>query len=345
MELIKVQQVINNDSKKPGEEDSSLISNRNLNPQVSKDIVQTQQNPFIEANTKSVSLSHLERECTVPVFSKDNEVTISHNQFIHSAMRAAMDSLGVELTRPEIRISHQIKGRTPDAIHIPANELQDHQRTIYYERMAWISRIPSITAEIGGNLVALTIGGVRAYNHENLYSKKSFEKFKFFIGFQNMVCCNLCISTDGYSKEIKADNTENLGSKFRELISSYNTDQQLEKMLRLEKQVMSDSQFASLIGRAKLYQFLPKEQKLKLPELLLTDNHFNSIAKDFYSDESFCRNESGDISMWKVYNLFTGANKSSYINTFLDRNENAFSFAEGLSKAINGDNNYHWFLS
>ena len=108
---------------------------------------------------------------------------------------------------------------------------------------------------------------------------------------------------------------------------------------------MSDSQFASLIGRAKLYQFLPKEKKVNLPELLLTDNHFNSIAKDFYSDESFCRNESGDISMWKVYNLFTGANKSSYIDTFLVRYDNEFLFAEGLSKAINGDNNYHWFLS
>ena len=345
MELIKVHQETNNVSVIPGETDSTLISNKNLSLQVSKDIIRTQQNPFIEANTKSVSLSHLEKDCTIPVFSKDNEVTISHNQFIHSAMKAVMDTLGVELTRPEIRTSHQIKGRTPDAIHIPANELLDNQRTIYYERMAWISRVPSITAEIGGNLVALTIGGVRAYNHENLYSKKSFEKFKFFIGFQNMVCCNLCISTDGYKGELKADNTINLYSKVRELAISYNTDQQLERMLRLERQVMSDSQFATLIGRAKLYQFLPKEQKLKLPNLLLTDNHFNTIAKDFYSDQSFCRNDSGNISMWKVYNLFTGANKSSYIDTFLDRNENAFSFAEGLSKAINGDNNYHWFLS
>lgn len=308
-----------------------------------KPIIKT--NPFIEANTKSVSLSHLEKECTVPVFSKDNEVTISHNQFIHSAMNAAMDSLGVELSNPEIRISHQIKGRTPDAIQVPKEQLQDHQRTIYYERMAWISRFPSITAKIGGNLVALTIGGVRAYNHENLYSKKTFEKFKFFIGFQNMVCCNLCVSTDGYSKELKADNTDDLFAKIKELTDAYNHDQQLTQMLRLEKQAMSDSQFASLIGRAKLYQFLSKEEKRKLPELLLTDSQFNTIAKDYYEDDSFCRNESGDISMWKVYNLFTGANKSSYIDSFLDRNENAFAFAEGVSKAINGDSDYRWFLS
>jgi hypothetical protein len=27
-------------------------------------------NPFIEANTKSVSLSHLQKDCIIPVFSK-----------------------------------------------------------------------------------------------------------------------------------------------------------------------------------------------------------------------------------------------------------------------------------
>ena len=33
--------------------------------------------PFIEANTKEVTLDHLKDECIIPVFSKDNEVTIA----------------------------------------------------------------------------------------------------------------------------------------------------------------------------------------------------------------------------------------------------------------------------
>ncbi len=37
-------------------------------------------NPFIEANTKSVSLLHLKEDCVIPVFSKDNEITISYGQ-------------------------------------------------------------------------------------------------------------------------------------------------------------------------------------------------------------------------------------------------------------------------
>ena len=38
--------------------------------------------PFIEANTKEVTIQHLREECVVPVFSKDNEITISHQSDI-----------------------------------------------------------------------------------------------------------------------------------------------------------------------------------------------------------------------------------------------------------------------
>ncbi len=44
--------------------------------------------PFIEANTKAVELSHLKNECIVPVFSKDNELTISHPAFIETVAEA-----------------------------------------------------------------------------------------------------------------------------------------------------------------------------------------------------------------------------------------------------------------
>ena len=40
--------------------------------------------PFIEANTKEVSLYHLKNDCIIPVFSKDNEITISHSRFIEA---------------------------------------------------------------------------------------------------------------------------------------------------------------------------------------------------------------------------------------------------------------------
>ena len=154
--------------------------------------------PFIEANTKEVSMEHLKSECIVPVFSKDNEITISHPNFIETVWEAAnrvFPNDSIEL--PEIRVSHIIKGRTPEAIHKSVKDLLEEDKTIYYERMMFCFEIPSIHEDINGNRLNLTIGGVRAYNHENLYSKKGIEKFKIFIGFKNMVCCNMCVSTDG----------------------------------------------------------------------------------------------------------------------------------------------------
>src|SRR5690606_23846179 len=75
------------------------------------------------------------------------------------------------------------------------------------------------------------------------------------------------------------------------------------------------------------------------------DSHINTMAKDYYEDQNFCRMDDGRINLWNVFNLFTQANKSSYIDTFLDRNLNAFEFSKGLQKTLNGDSNYHWFLS
>ncbi|WP_452233059.1 DUF3871 family protein [Lacinutrix sp. MEBiC02595] len=303
-------------------------------------------NPFLEANTKEVSLSTLKHDCIIPVFSKDNEKTLAHQEFIEIAQDCVSKVFSHHTIEvPEVRVSHQIKGRTADAIYKPVKELLDHEKTQYFERMAFIIRIPSITENINGNDVALTVGGVRAYNQENLYNKKSYEKFKFFIGFQNMVCCNLCISTDGYQDEMRVGTYAELQSRIMDLIQGYDAQNHLQQMKQLFKQNLTEKQFAQLIGRARLYNYLPKEERLKIPELLLNDGQISTVAKDYYLDNSFSRNENGDINLWNVYNLFTGANKSSYIDSFLSRNVNAFDFTKGLANAINSDSNNYWFLS
>lgn len=302
--------------------------------------------PFIEANTESVSLSHLKEKCVIPVWSKDNEITLSHQEFIETALSAVATIFPNEtINAPEIRVSHQIKGRTPDALHVPTKDLQDFQRTSYFERMAFIIKIPGIAETINGNRLELTIGGVRAYNQENLYSKKTYEKFKFFIGFQNMVCCNLCVSTDGFQSEIRAMSNLDLEAKMIQVLANYRAQEHLNSMQNLLESNLTERDFAQIIGKSRLYNYLPKKEKSLIPELLLNDGHINTVAKDYYQDESFCRNANGDISMWEFYNLLTGSNKSSYIDTFLERGVNAFQFSEGISKAINGDSAYQWFLS
>ncbi|HEY5524315.1 MAG TPA: DUF3871 family protein [Clostridium sp.] len=301
---------------------------------------------FIEANTNEVDLMHLKNDCVVPVFSKDNEITISHSNFIQTVQEAAYKFFaGEAFETPEVMVSHIVKGRVPEAIYKPVNELLESDKTIYYERMAFAFEIPTISEDINGNRLNLTVGGVRAYNHENLYSKKSSEKFKVFIGFKNLVCCNLCVSTDGFKTELRAMDTSGLFNAAIELFKSYNPAQHLHFLNQFKDSYLTEHQFAQLIGKTRLYQNLPTSQKKLLPNLDFTDSHINMIAKAYYGDENFCRDENaGNISMWNVYNLFTGANKNNYIDNFLDRSLNASQLIEGINKALYGNDEYRWFI-
>jgi len=300
---------------------------------------------FIEANTKEITLQHLRNDCIIPVFSKDNELTISHNSFIETVFEAANKIFPRErINTPEIRVSHVIKGRTPEAAYKSVNELLDTDKTIYYERMAFVMEIPTIHEDINGNQLNLSIGGVRSYNLENLYSKKTFEKFKVFVGFKNLVCCNLCISTDGYKEEIRAMSRLDLLQQIISLFRFYNASKHLQIMHSFKQHSFTEHQFAQMIGKSKLYQCLPPKERKQLPNLELTDSHINIIARNYYRDEAFCRSSNKEINLWNVYNLFTGANKTSYIDTFLGRAVNATDFIFGLTEALNGSNGYSWFI-
>ena len=305
-----------------------------------------QTSPFIIANTSEATLHHLRNDCIIPVFSKDNEKTIAHQEFIEVVLSAVQKVFPHHcITEPEIRVSHQIKGRTPSAIHKTVKELLEHEKTIYYERMAFVIKVPSITDRVNGNELFLTVGGVRSYNLENLYNKKSLERFKFFIGFQNQICMNMCINTDGFVEDMRVGSSQDLYTRALETIQGYNAELHLMEMKELTQDYLSEHQFAQLIGKSRLYQHLPKSEKHNIPLLNFNDSHINTMAKDYYEDKNFCRLEDGRINLWNVYNLFTQANKSSYIDTFLDRNLNAFEFSKGIQKTLNGNPDYHWFLS
>src|SRR5690606_32746137 len=87
--------------------------------------------PFIEANTQEVNLMHLSNDCIIPVFSKDNEKTIAHQEYIEVVMDAVKKAFPRQsLSAPEIRVSHQIKGRSPGAIHKSAKDLLEEDKTV-----------------------------------------------------------------------------------------------------------------------------------------------------------------------------------------------------------------------
>ncbi|WP_242157362.1 DUF3871 family protein [Aestuariivivens sediminis] len=323
--------------------EQNLIQNNVIIPEVEV-ITSRPQSPFIEANTKAVNLAHLKNDCIIPVFSKDNETTISHHEFIGATQQAVQSIFsGQRILPPEIRASHIVKGRVPSAIGKSVKDLTEEDKTIYYERLAFKIDIPNITAKVGDNELQLSIGGVRAYNHENLYSKKTMERFKVFIGFKNMVCTNLCVSSDGSVEEIRASNVSELQNKIMDLIGNYEMQAHLKALESFPEYGLSEEQFAQFLGRCRMYQYLPREKKRDIPPLELNDGQIGQIAKGYYMDENFGAT-GNSISLWQLYNLLTGTNKSSYIDTFLHRSVNAHELTQELLNSIKYERPI-WYLN
>jgi hypothetical protein len=172
-----------------------LVANNQIQNQVieTNEVVKKTTSSFIEANTLKVSLEHLKKECIIPVFSKDNETTISHYQFVNKT-----------------------------------NEI------------------------------------------------------------------------------------------VREL-------------------------FPQFIGKARMFNHLEKPKQKQLFPLALNDGQLNNVVKEYFSCPNFHREEDGSINLWNMYNLFTEANKSSYIDSNLERNVNAYEFINMLGNSIK-NNEPNWYL-
>jgi len=321
-----------------------LIAVNNTESQIiSENQITTSQGSFIEANTQEVSLSHLKRDCIIPVYS-DNESTIAHSQFIEATKEVVQANfLEERILEPNIRISHIIKGRVPSAVGKPVKDLLPEEKTLYYQRCAFMIELPSLTENVNNNSLSLTIGGVRALNQENLYSKRNIEKFKVFIGFKNFVCTNLCISTDGLQADIRVSSVAELKERINELIQSFDRERFLGNMERMSKYFLNEEQFAHTIGKMKMYQHLSSEEKVGKLSLSVNDNQIGTIVRDYHSDPNFSRDSERNINFWNLYNLITGANKSSYIDSNLERNVNAFEFVNGLTDSVQS-HNPNWFL-
>lgn len=301
-------------------------------------------NHFIEANSVEVTLDHLKNDNVIPVFSKDNELTISHPQFIETVWEAANSFYsGEQIEQPDIRCSHVVKGRRPESINKPKNLLTEADTTQYYERCAFAIDIPSIYEDVFGNRLNLSIVGVRALNRENLATKKSPELFRLAVSFKNTVCCNMCVFTDGYKDDIKVMSTKELFRATLELLNNFNTAKNIHLLQTLGNSYLTEHQFCQLLGKMRLRQSLPQGYQKDIPKMLITDSQINTVAKAYINDKNF-GSLGNDISMWKLYNLLTGANKSSYIDSFLDRAVNATEIATGINAALHGDTKYKWFI-
>lgn len=327
-------------------ETTEIILSETQYQEVDRSLETSTDKPFIQANTIVSSLTEIKDSHIIPVFIKDNEPVISHNDFIEVTQTVVSEVYsGEEILQPSIRVSHPVKGRIPDARNKPASELLEHEKTLYYERMAFVIELPGVYDVIEGNTLSLTVGGVKAYNLDNLYNRKGAdEHFKVFIGFKNLVCTNLCVWSDGFLSDLRVKSIGELKANVRHLIERFNAQFQIQQMKQFTEFAISEQQFAMLVGRCRMYQHLPPNLKSTIPQMLMGDNQVSAICKDFYRDEAFCRNDDGSINLWRMYNLFTGANKSTYIDNFLDRSVNAYHFVEQIRFALQ-QKTFNWYLS
>lgn len=301
---------------------------------------------FIESNTQAITLEELTTKNIIPTFS-DNSLTISHQNFIGAVTKVAEQVFG-ELKPVECRVSHPIIGRIPSAQHKKANELREDEKTIFYQRMAFVAHVKNLTRTINGQTVHLVVGGVRGYNEDKLYNRASSMKFKIFVGWQVRVCSNLCLTCDGFSGTIECMTEADIMQKSLELFSSFNPNKEntLRLLENLYSTTISEELFCKIIGRMRLYQNLPIEEQKKLPLLTIGDQAVNAMVKNYVTNQNFGKN-TGEVTCWNLLQFANEAVKSSYIDKWLERNQNCTDFAIGIQKAINGEDTegYSWFLN
>ena len=299
---------------------------------------------FLEANTNAITLEELAEQCVVPTWA-NQELTISHQDFINTVHDAACNVFaGETINNPEIRVSHIVRGRIPSALGKRSSELLDSEKTQFYQRLAFAFTIPSLHECIDGQRLELCIGGVRNYSDLNLYrTNRGTEKFAIYLGWRVNVCSNQVLTGDGVRLNIEVMSLHDLYKAVLDLFYNFNLEKDIQLLQSLTQTRLTESQFAQIVGRMRLYQALPSYLQREIPKLLITDSQINNVCRDYYNNPNF-GHKNNTISLFDFHNLLTEANKSSYIDSYVQRGLNATEITVGISKALQGDKEYAWFL-
>ena len=299
---------------------------------------------FLEANTNAITLQELTEQCVVPTWA-NQELTISHQDFINTVHDAACNVFaGETINNPEIRVSHIVRGRTANSLHKRTSELLESEKTQFYQRLAFAFTIPSLHECIDGQRLELCIGGVRNYSDLNLYrANRGMDKFAIFIGWRVNVCSNQVLTGDGVRLNIEVMSLHDLYKAVLDLFYNFNLEKDIQLLHSLTQTRLTESQFAQIVGRMRLYQALPSYLQREIPKLLITDSQINNVCRDYYNNPNFGHKDN-TISLFDFHNLLTEANKSSYIDSYVQRGINATEITVGIGKALQGDSEYSWFL-
>ena len=299
---------------------------------------------FLDANTNAITLEELSTSCVVPTWG-NQELTISHQDFISCVHDAASDFYkGETINSPEIRVSHIVRGRTPNALGKKASELLESEKTQFYQRLAFAFTIPTIYETLNGQKLELCCGGVRNYSDLNLYRQtRGTEKFSIFIGWRVRICSNQILTGEGVKLSFEVMDVKDIYKNVMELLYNFVPAKDIHLMQTLSNTYLTETQFAQIVGRFRMYQALPNNVQRGIPKLLITDSQINNVCREFYHNETFGVKDN-QISMFDFHNLLTQSNKSSYIDSYISRAVNATDVAVGINNALHGDSKYSWVI-
>ena len=163
------------------------------------------------------------------------------------------------------------------------------------------------------------------------------------MGWRVVICSNQVLTGQGVKLSLEVMDLKQLYQQVMELFSQFNPAKDIHLMQTLSNAYLTETQFAQIVGRMRLYQAIPQGLSRRIPRLLITDSQINNVCRGYYNNPDFAGKE-GSLSMWNFHNLLTEANKSSYIDNYLQRAVNATEVAVGLNNAMHGDSTYQWFL-
>ncbi|PTM01528.1 MAG: hypothetical protein DA405_13605 [Bacteroidetes bacterium] len=123
-----------------------------------------------------------------------------------------------------------------------------------------------------------------------------------------------------------------------DLYGSFKIDRNIANFQSLKDYSLNSEEFAHLVGRAKQYLNLPKDLKSQKAEFPLGDSQLSQMVRAYYN----LGNEV-DIDLWDFYNLMTGANKSSYIDSAVDRVVDSHTFTLNLAHSLE-NRSHNWYL-
>jgi hypothetical protein len=152
------------------------------------------------------------------------------------------------------------------------------------------------------------------------------------------------IWSDGFMGNLKVSSMGQLSACIRTLVERYSSGLHLYQMQQLTKYRLSEKQFATIIGKCRMYQHFPYDLRKDITPLLMGDTQIGMVCKEYFKNNYFNCESDGSIDLWRFYNLFTGANKSTYIDSFLDRSVNAYNLVEQIKYGLD-NTNHCWYLS